>query len=262
MNYHRLSGAFKYYVLSRHKRGHGIHSPFVYDFIDTVLRKDIPPEVMDIVTGVRKDMAESNELLKVQDLGAGSQFMSSSQRSLSDISRRSTVRNRYGRILYNIAVKYNGENILELGTSIGISTIFMALGAPASRIISIEGCKQLAEAAKRNFVHCDIENIDIITDDFDTQLTLIGDTGFIPSMVFIDGNHRKEHVLKYFALLKELLTAGSVIIFDDINYSYEMNEAWNEIKSDLQVSVSIDIFQMGFLFFRKGIVKQNFVIRY
>ena len=262
MNFHRLSGAFKYYVFSRHRKGHGIHSPFVFDFVNTVLRKDIPPDVMEIVNGVRKDMAESSELLSVTDLGAGSQNKSSSQQRLSDISRRSTVRNRYGRVLHNIAARYNGRNILELGTSVGIGTLFLALGAPASRIKSIEGCSQLVQIAKRNIVHCNIDNIDVVTGDFDTQLDVLSETGFIPSMVFVDGNHRKEAVLKYFALLKELLEAGSVIVFDDINYSCEMNEAWNEIKSDLQVSVSIDIFQMGFVFFRKGMVKQDFVIRY
>ncbi len=262
MLYHRLAGAIKYYVLSRHRKGHGIHSPFVFDFVNTVLRKDIPSDVKEIITGVRKNMAASNELIRVKDLGAGSQYMSSSHRRLSDISRRSTVRNRYGRILHNIAVKYNGKNILELGTSVGISTIFMALGAPASRIKSIEGCKQLAEVAKRNIANCNIDNIDIITGDFDSQLDDMRDLGFIPSMVFVDGNHRKEPLLKYFVFLKELLTTESVIIFDDINYSYEMNEAWNEIKSDLQVSLSIDIFQMGFVFFRKGMIKQDFVIRY
>ncbi len=66
----------------------------------------------------------------------------------------------------------------------------------------------------------------------------------------------------YFSLLKEFIGPDSAIIFDDINYSSEMLEAWNEIKSNFQVSVSIDIFQMGLVFFRGGIVKQDYVIRY
>ena len=253
-----MIGALKYFIFSRHRKGDGIHSPFVFDLINIVLRRNIPPEVMEITSAVRKDMAGSNETVSVNDLGAGSQYMSSSRRRLSDISRLSSIHNRYGRVLYNIAHYYNGKSILELGTSVGISTLFMALGAPDSRIISIEGCKTLAETAKR----CNIDNTDIITGDFDNQLPVISDMGFSPSMVFVDGNHRKEPVLKYFAFLKELITAESVIIFDDINYSFEMKEAWNEIKSDSQVSVSIDIFQLGFVFFRQGMVKQDFVIRY
>jgi len=257
-----MVAALNYFIFSRHRRGHGIHSPFVFDFINTVLRQDIPPEVMEVTSGVRKYMAGRNETVSVNDMGAGSQYISSSRRRLSDISRLSSIRNRYGRVLYNIALFYNGKNILELGTSVGISTLFMALGAPDSRIISIEGCKTLAETAKNNFNHSSIDNIDIITGDFDKQLPVIRDMGFIPSLVFVDGNHRKEPVLRYFAFLKELIPLDSVIVIDDINYSSEMIEAWNEIKRDSQVSISIDIFQMGFVFFREGIVKQDFVIRY
>ena len=262
MNYYRIAGAFKYFAFSRHRKGHGIHSPFVFDLINNVLRKDIPPEVLDAISGVRKDMAGSSEILKVNDLGAGSQYTSSPHRRLSDISRTSTVRNMYGRVLYNMAMEYNGKNILELGTSVGISTLFMAMGASSSKIISIEGCNELAEVAKRNLARCNIDNTEIIQGDFDTSLNAVRETGFRPSLVFVDGNHRKGPVMRYFSLLKELITAESVIIFDDINYSVEMNKAWNEIKSDLQVSVSIDIFQMGFVFFRAGMVKQDFVIRY
>lgn len=257
-----MVSAIKYYAFASHRKGHGIHSPFVYDFINNVLRKEVPPDAMDKITTLRHEMAESGQNVRVNDLGAGSQYLSSSCRTLSDISRISSVRNRYGRILYNIALNNNGKNILELGTSIGLSTLFLAMGAPDSRIISIEGCQNLAEIARRNISRCNIDNVRIIEGDFNSELHAISETGFSPSLTFIDGNHRKEPVLRYFALMKELIPLEAVIIFDDINYSVEMNEAWYEIKSDLQVSLSIDIFQMGFVFFRKGMVKQDFVIRY
>ncbi|MEA1886155.1 MAG: class I SAM-dependent methyltransferase [Bacteroidota bacterium] len=262
MEYYRIGRALKYFIFSRHRRGHGIHSPFVFDFINTVLRQDIPAEVIKTISELRKDMAESKEVLSVNDMGAGSQYLSSSSRSLSDLSRISSISKKYGRVLYNIAHSYNGNNILELGTSVGISTLYLGLGAPESKIISIEGCKTLSDRAKKNLKRCNIDNTDILTGDFDQQLAVVRDMGFSPSLVFVDGNHRKEPVLRYFAFLKELVTPDSVIIFDDINYSFEMIEAWNEIKSNSQVSVSIDIFQMGFVFFRGGMVKLDFVIRY
>lgn len=262
MDYYRLGRALKYFIFSCHSKGHGIHSPFVFDFINTVFRKDIPAEVNEIISGVRKMMEESDEILTINDLGAGSRYLSSSRRSISDISKKSSIRKRYGKVLYNIAQSYNGNNILELGTSLGISTLYLALGAPESKIISIEGCKILSTKAKENILRCNIDNTEIITGNFDQELKYVRGMGFNPSLVFVDGNHRKEPVLRYFTFLKEFIRPDSVIIFDDINYSSEMLEAWNEIKSDFQVSVSIDIFQMGLVFFRGGIVKQDFVIRY
>jgi len=262
MNYYRMAAAIKYFTCSRHRKGHGIHSPFVFDFINTVLRKDIPGERKEVILRIKKLMQNSQITVRVNDLGGGSASIPSSYRRLSDISRKSSVHERYGRVLYNLALRYNGQNILEMGTSVGISALFMAIGAPGSKIISMEGCNNLAEIAKKNFSRGEVQNIDILTGDFGNLLPVVRDINFRPSMVFVDGNHRKEAVLKYFAFLKELIPGDSVIIFDDINYSFEMNEAWNEIKSDPQVSVSIDVFQMGLVFFRQGMVKQDFVIRY
>ncbi len=262
MNNYRLAAALRYFIYSRHRKGHGIHSPFVFDFINSVLLKRIPGDKMEVIKHIRKKMDGSKMTVSVNDLGAGSTYMSTPYRRLSDISRRSSVHNKYGRVLYNLASLYNGRNILEMGTSVGISTLFMSMGAPASKIISIEGCAKLAEIARNNFSVAEASDIEVMRGEFDEQLTIIRKRDFSPSMVYIDGNHRKEAVLKYFASLKELIAQDSVIIFDDINYSNEMNEAWNEIKSDLQVSLSIDVFQMGLVFFIEGMAKQDFVIRY
>lgn len=250
-----------YFLKSRHRRGHGIHSPFVFDLVNRILRSNIPGGVKKIISDRRKEMSLRNDKIIVDDLGAGSGFTSSVERRISDISRRSSIRSRYGRILFNLASLYNGKNILELGTAVGISTQYIAMGAPESRVISIEGSENLAKIAGENLMRSGLKNVDIVTGSFAEQLEKVLKM-HIPSMIFIDGNHRKGPVLEYFNKLKELIDPDSVIILDDINYSEEMAEAWNEIKSDPQVSVSIDIFQMGFVFFREGIVKQEFIIKY
>lgn len=262
MNYNRTGRALRYILFSRHRRGHGIHSPFVFDLINMVLLRKIPADVMPGINAVRKRLESSKLLIDVNDLGSGSDYMSSTFRRISDITRRSSVSNSYGRILYNLAQRYNGKAILEMGTSLGVSTLFMAMGAPGSEITSIEGCPGLAERARHNLSGCNIENVTVLAGSFDEKLRAIMANDLSPAMVFVDGDHRKEAVLRYFSILKELIAPDSVIIFDDINYSRGMSEAWHEIKSDLQVSVSIDIFRMGMVFFREGMVKQDFVIRY
>ena len=257
-----MAAALRYFLCSGHRKGHGIHSPFAFDFITTILRKDMPEGRKAAVKCIRKRMEGSKTVLAVNDLGAGSGTLSASRRRMCDIARRSSVHHRYGKILHNLASACDGQNILEMGTSLGVSTLYLALGAPSSKIVSIEGCPELSAIAESNFLQAGVENIEVLRGDFDKVLPELKNTGFEPSLVFVDGNHRKEAVLKYFTLLKELIRDNSVIIFDDINYSFEMNEAWKEIKSDLQVSLSIDLFQMGLVFFRKGIVKQDFLIRY
>lgn len=262
MDYSRLSAATKYFLLSRHKRGHGIHSPFVYDIINTVFLEKIPPPVLEIVNTARKYLRQNNDRIYINDLGTGSAYTSSAHRRISAIARRSPVSNRYGRILYNLALMNNGNDILELGTSLGISAMFLSLGAADSNIITIEGCSSLVGIARGTFESKNIGNITVKEGDFEDNLLKLNNVSYSPSLVFVDGNHSKEPVLRYFSLLKKLMTPDSVIVFDDINYSFGMSEAWNEIKSDPQVSVSIDIFRMGLVFFRTGMVKQDFIIRY
>jgi len=262
MNYHRIVSAVKYFLFARHRKGHGIHSPFVFDIINTVLRKKIPPEVREIIFKLRKEMGNSEEIVKINDLGAGSVYNPCCHRRLSDIALRSSVNNRYGKVLYNLARLYDGKDILELGTSIGVSTLFLALGAPASKIISIEGSEVLAGIAADNFARYNVQNINLKTGEFTRNLQDLRKAGFKASLIFVDGDHRKEPLLRNFDILKKILKSGSVMIFDDINYSSDMNKAWHEIKKDSGVSVSIDIFQMGIVFFRRGMVKQDFKIRY
>lgn len=262
MDYCRFPSALKYLLLSRHKRGYGIHSPFVYDIINTAFRKEIPQYILEKVNSARKEMQNNNESICVNDLGTGSSYTSSGLRSISSVAHRSSVSNRYGRILYNLALMNNGNEMLELGTSLGISTMFIGSGAPNSDIVTIEGCSSLSGLARTNFASCNIGNITVMEGDFEDHLLRLKDGRFRPSLVFVDGNHSKKPVLRYFFMLKNMVKSDSVIIFDDINYSSEMSEAWNEIKTDPQVSVSIDIFRMGFVFFREGMVKQDFIIRY
>ncbi len=258
----KLFSASGYYLFSRHRKGHGIHSPFVFSFINNILRRDIPPGAKENAILFRRRMLSRNERIEVNDLGTGSGRYSAKGKRLSGIFRRSSISNKYGRVLYNLAVMYNGCNILEMGTSTGMSVLYLALGAPDSKIISIEGCENLSGIARLNLKYHGIKNVKVLTGDFEDRLQHISETDFRPSLVFVDGNHRKEPVLKYFSILKELIIPGSVIIFDDIDYSVEMNRAWNEIKRDPQVSVSIDILRMGLVFTVDGIVKQDFRIRY
>jgi hypothetical protein len=80
--------------------------------------------------------------------------------------------------------------------------------------------------------------------------------------VFIDGDHRREPVVRYFTQIAEMSDSKTVIIIDDINYSVEMGEAWKQIKGDSKVTLTIDLNRMGIVFFREGITHNDYVIRY
>ena len=184
------------------------------------------------------------------------------KRKVKDIVRVSSVSKKYGELLYKLVQYFNCNNILELGTSLGVSTHYLALASTTSKVISIESNYQLIDIVLKQFKKLGIQNTKIIEGNFDHVLETVLEETEMLDLVFIDGNHSKDATLKYFELIKPKLHNDSCIIFDDIYWSKEMCEAWNIIKKDNLVRVSIDIYQFGIVFFRKESSKENFVIRF
>jgi predicted O-methyltransferase YrrM len=220
------------------------------------------PSIALIVEQVRKKMISDKRSILVHDLGSRSELLRTKTRRVSEIARHSSVTRKYGRLLSSMAAEFGKPLIIELGTSLGVSAIYMAASCPESIVYTIEGCRATAEIATRNFIEAGLGNVKILEGSFDDLLPCLAVNCIKPGMVFIDGNHRKDALLKYFGCIAEFSGAGTVIIIDDINYSEEMAEAWSEIKLYHKVSVSIDLFRMGILFFREGINHNNYIIRY
>ena len=181
---------------------------------------------------------------------------------MSDIARYSSVPAKYGVLLSNIAAEFGEPLIIEFGTSFGISTMYMAATCTCAIVNTVEGCPATSDIARENFKEAGIKNIEVFTGSFDEVLPVIINSNNKPGLVFIDGNHRKEPVINYFNQIAEISDNKTVIIIDDIYYSREMEEAWNEIKRYEKVYLTVDIFRMGIVFFREGINHNNYIIRY
>ena len=158
---------------------------------------------------------------------------------------------------------YEPKKILELGASFGITTAYMAKADPAAEVYTIEGAGRIAEIAEETFQKLNISNVKLIKGNFDNIVPgLIQDHPPF-DLVFIDGNHQKESTLHYFKLFSEKIIPSSILIFDDIHWSKGMEEAWMQIKEDPSVTLTIDLFFMGLVFFNSNFkVKQDFIIRY
>ena len=262
MIFFRATKYLKYILLSRHRKGHGIHSPFVFDLVSRVFRNKIDPDIVCSIEKVRKRMISDRRSIIVKDLGSGSEKLKTNLRKVSDIARYSPVPGKYGVLLSNMAAEFGKPLIVEFGTSLGISTMYMAASCTGAIVNTVESCPATSEIAKENFKEAGIKNIEVFTGSFDEVLPVIINSNNKPGLVFIDGNHRKEPVINYFNQIAEISDNNTVIIIDDIYYSREMEEAWNEIKRYEKVSLTIDIFRMGIVFFREGVNHNDYIIRY
>lgn len=241
-----------------------IHSPFVFDFYREVL-KDVEPHTQyRMVNRLRKELGAVSRFIKRKDLGARCKDYPSDQRfvRVKDIVHHASVNRRKGEFLFRFVRHYKPSSILELGTSLGISTIYFGLAAPESRIISIEGCIDLANIARENFEKTGLKNIHVITGNFEDKLDVALSEMPFPDLVFFDGNHKMEPTLDYFQLCLQHTHPGTIFIFDDIHWSAGMSEAWKRIRNHPKVKVSIDIYHMGIVFFKEELSKEDFILRF
>lgn len=245
--------------LSGHRNGHGIHSPFFFEIINTLDRnKSNRGLVYKAAEAWRREMLQENRSVMVTDFGTGN----SGLRTVRAIASGSAVKRRLGRVLSYFAMRSGERPVIELGTSLGVGTMYMALSNPNCRIITIEGCSQIAEIAATGFKKAGIDNVEIITGNFDTVAPKVAEEAAGPGLVFIDGNHRGSALIRYFDLFAAKAAEETVIIADDIDYSADMTTAWEKIRQDRRVTGSLDLGRAGVLFFKRGLNGQSYFIGY
>lgn len=242
----------------------GLHSPFVYRIYSDILNDKTRFDELKPIERLRSRLLRDQGYIKMSDLGAGAGDIPWCHRivPVKRVVRRSCVQPAYGRFLFRMARSFKPSVMVELGTSLGMSAAYLATGNPNGEVTTIEGCQETAAAARRNFEHLALTNIRQLTGSFDDVLPgLLQKLGKV-DLVFIDGNHRKNPSLQYFYQCLQHIHDDSVIILDDIHWSGEMEKAWKEIQDHPLVTVTIDLFRMGLVFFNKGLSKEDFVLNF
>jgi predicted O-methyltransferase YrrM len=264
--YSAIQLAFKYltwFITASNGKGHGVHSPFVFSFIRDVLNDNRTFYAYEELEKLRQSLLTNNATLTIDDFGAGSTVHKSNQRKVKEIARSSLKPKKFGQLMFRMVDYYKANNIVELGTSLGITTGYLAAGNLKGLVYTFEGAKQVAEIARQNFQKVFLSNIKLIEGNFDHTLQSELDKITNVDFAFVDGNHRKEPTINYFKQLLIKATEDSVFIFDDIHWSEGMEEAWKYIQQHEAVTLTIDLFFIGLVFFRKEQkVPQHFSVRF
>lgn len=258
--------AFKYltYLLTASNgKGHGIHSPFVFDFVTKVKNGTKDEKAYREIELIRAKLLKDNSVITVEDFGAGSRVIGTRQRMVKQIASTSLKPRKYGQLLHRMVQHYRPKTILEIGTSLGITASYLAKADNKASVITMEGAKAIAAIAKRNFESFGISNIQQVIGNFDDTLPATLSSSHTIDLAFIDGNHRYEPTINYFQQILAKSDNNTIIILDDIYWSKEMEQAWIWVKQHEQVRLTIDLFAIGIVVLRKEILhKQHFRIRY
>lgn len=246
------------------KSRYKIHSPFVFDLINKVFKDDTIYDDFKLLDPFVATLKQNKSLIETTDFGAGAgeNEYEIYLKPLNKIVKERSHNVSHLHLLYRIALYFNPEYMLEFGTAAGVSTMYLKKGLPDSRMITMEGCPGLSAVARENFDKLQLQNIEVVNGSFDAILPDILKKFDKLDFVFFDGNHRKKPTLDYFNQCMEKAHENTVFLFDDIHWSKGMEAAWETIKADKRVSLTVDIFWFGLVFFKEGIEKQNFVVKY
>ncbi|MGJ8551177.1 O-methyltransferase [Winogradskyella wichelsiae] len=245
--------------LTKASNQHGVHSPFVYNFVTKCLYDTTTYEAYSTLKAYKKALKNSDTLLQVTDLGEGSKVLDTQHRQVRNMVRVSSSSKKEARLLYRLSKYFNFKNSLELGTSLGMGTYALSLANSEAQITTIEGCPNTSAFACSQLKQKNVTNVAFIIGDFNTIIPNLKDTHF--DFIYFDGHHNKTATIHYFEALVSKTHNDSVFVFDDIYWSQGMTEAWEYIKAHDAVTVTVDTFHLGFVFFRKEQKKEHFKIR-
>jgi len=238
---------------------HGVHSPFVFDLITKCFYNKKQLNAYQKLNQYRSELLKNRKNIQVTDFGAGSRVFKSNTRAISAIAKTAGITTKRAKLLTRLAQYFDFETTLELGTSLGLASSAIAFGNPKTKITTLEGCTETSKIAQQQFKKYDLDNITALISDFSPYLK---DNSTQYDLVYFDGNHQKKATLEYFNSLINNTSNTSIFIFDDIHWSKEMEKAWEQIKKHPRVTITIDTFFWGFVFFRTETKhKEHFIIR-
>lgn len=244
------------------KSRHGTHSPFVYKLVDEVIYDFSAKKVYEDIEKQRKKLLNDDTVLTITDLGAGSYLNKNRKRKVRELAAHHLKRPRLAQLLYRLAHHHPAQKMIELGTCLGITSAYLAKANPDATLVTIEGCPETANVAYQNFVSLELPNVELQVGNFNDLFPKEVETMARLDFVYIDGNHTKEATLAYFNTCLPKSDEGTLLIFDDIYWSQGMKEAWEEIKAHPRVTVTIDLFWIGLVYFKKDQVKEHFKIKF
>lgn len=244
------------------RTAHGVHSPFVFELLNNVITDETPFYAFEPIESIRAGLLLNREKIEVTDFGSGGNPDSRRLLEIRHIAGKFALPSRYGQLLFRLINRFRPVKILEMGTSLGLTTLYLSMPDRSAEVVTLEGCPETARIAAGNFKRLQAGNIRQIVGEF--SHTLPGALEHLGRLDFLyaDGNHKYEPTVKYFHTCLPYIHENSILVFDDIHWSAGMEKAWEEIRRHERVTLSVDLFKLGILFFREGVLPQHFTLKY
>lgn len=241
---------------------HSLHPPYIYQFYCEVVKSNKEYYCFKEIENLRKEILRDNTVINIKDYGSGSRSSKKKQRKVKNIATTGLSTPKFSQLLFRIADHLKPETILELGTSLGINTLYLASYSKDIKVFTFEGCPETASYAKKMFASLNKKNIEVVQGNIDDNLPVFLSGLDKIDLIYFDANHSYNPTISYFELSLQKAHEKSVFIFDDIHWSAEMERAWKTIKSHPKVVMTLDIFDAGLVFFDKNLNSEHYILEF
>lgn len=240
-----------------------LHSPFVFNLYNTCIARQKQPAELAGIESLRKQLKADRSTVTQLDLGALKHKSPVRKRSVSSLAGLDAKPKRIAHILFRMIREYGYANCIDLGTSLGLTSACLAKALPGNgKLLTVEGSPEIAALAEKNFRQLELHNrIEQHVGNFDHLLPQLLERYETVDFALIDGNHTYEATMDYFHRFLPKVHEGSVLVFDDIYWSRGMSKAWNEIRQHAAVTVTVDLFYIGLVYFRREQAREHFRLR-
>ncbi len=253
----------QHYLLHQLSAGteHGLHPPFVYRLYSEVIRMHKHYYAYAPIEQLRKKLLKSTDQIEVTDFGAGSRVNQQKVKSIRSIVKNAEKPPHLAQLLFRLVNHFEPATIFDLGTSLGLTTLYLASASKQASVFTFEGCPATAKRAEKHFKELKLSNIKLVQGNIDQTLVPALEKIEKLDFVFFDANHRYAPTMAYFEACLRKAHEDSVFVLDDIYWSAEMTAAWKEICRHPSVMITVDLFEVGLVFFRKKQPRQHFRLK-
>ncbi len=259
MNWYQIRAYIKYRLKSKYRPSDSL---FVSDLFDKVFWESYPYYGFETIDILRDMLLRSKQKIAVTDLGAGSKKFKGNQRSVRHLVKYNASPKKQGELLFRLTAYLKPHNIIELGTSLGLGTLYLALPNSKARVFTIEGCPEIANVAAQSFKSVQAKNIKQQIGSFRDELPKLINKIDEVDLVYFDGHHDYHATMDYFHICLPKASKSAVFVFDDIHWSRGMTKAWGQISANPAVSVSLDFFDFGIAILNSDTEKMHGVVKW
>ena len=238
---------------------HSLHSPFIYEFYTEVVRSKKLNTDFSEIERLREVLIKDKSTVKESE--TSSKTNKSASKAVKSIASEQLTSAKYSTLLYRIVKYFNVQQIVELGTCLGINTLYLAK-YKASQVLTFEENPSIAKIAQANFDQQQAHNIKIIEGSMSRKLSYFLNGSIKPDLVYIDASHKFETVMKCFNMVINNKHDETIVIINNIKWPKPMQKAWETIVNHQEVTMSIDLNKWGIVFFKLNFIKKHYILMF